>query len=361
MIDSTLLIFNRITKELRPTPAKSHYTFNLRDMSKVFQGVCMAKTSTLNRNDKMMKLWMHECCRVFHDRLINSEDKRWFTELICELSRNAFRVDWTHADLFESKPLIFCDFLKRGVPFEERQYDEVRDMGTMAAEIMNYQEEYNIDHVNKFDLVLFPECMQHISRISRILRQPRGNALLVGVGGSGKQTLTRLAAFISCCQFATLEVKKNFSQHDFRDNLKKAMLPCGIKNERTAFLINDNQITNDSFLEDVNNLLNSGEIPNLWEPEDKDAINNDLRQLAAERGIYENIYGFFLHRMRDNLHIVLCLSPVGESFRARVRMFPSLVNCCAINWVQAWPEEALLSVSQRFIQKVEHIKEDSLK
>jgi dynein heavy chain len=49
--------------------------------------------------------------------------------------------------------------------------------------------------------------------------------------------------------------------------------------------------------------------------------------------------------MRDSLHIILCLSPVGESLRKRIRMFPSLVNCCAINWVNPWPEEALLSVS----------------
>jgi dynein heavy chain, axonemal len=111
------------------------------------------------------------------------------------------------------------------------------------------------------------------------------------------------------------------------------MILCGIHYQRSVFLINDNQITNESFLEDVNNLLNSGEIPNLWLPEDKDLINNELRPIAAEKGIYENIYSFFLQRMRDNFHIVLCLSPVGESFRKRVRMFPSLVNCCAINWV----------------------------
>ena len=107
----------------------------------------------------MIKLWIHEASRVFHDRLINAEDKRWFTELVVDLIKNSFRVDWSHADLFEAKPLIFSDFMKRGIPFEERQYDEVRDLQTMSKVIMDYQEEYNIDHVNKFDLVLFPECL----------------------------------------------------------------------------------------------------------------------------------------------------------------------------------------------------------
>jgi dynein heavy chain len=62
-------------------------------------------------------------------------------------------------------------------------------------------------------------------------------------------------------------------------------------------------------------LLNSGEIPNLWLPEDKELISKDLKPIANEKGIYENFQGFFLQRMRDSLHIVLCLSPVGESFR----------------------------------------------
>jgi dynein heavy chain len=298
----------------------------------------------------MIKLWAHEASRVFHDRLISSEDKRWFTEHTIGLTKNILRMEWTHADLFESKPLIFGDFMKFDESVEDRKYDEVKDTLSMSSIIVTYLEEYNKPpQNNRLDLVLFPECLEHISRVCRILRQPRGNALLVGVGGSGKQTLTRLSAFIAGTKFDTLEIKKNFTQNDFRENLKKAMLPCGIKNERTTFLINDNQITNESFLEDINNLLNSGEIPNLWAPEDKELINNEMRKAAAEKGVFENIYGFYLSRMRDMFHIVLCLSPVGESFRLRVRMFPSLVNCCAINWVMTWPEEALLSVSSRFI------------
>jgi len=53
----------------------------------------------------------------------------------------------------------------------------------------------------------------------------------------------------------------------------------------------------------------------------------------------------FVSNVRDNLHIVLAFSPVGEKLRNRCRMFPSLVNCCAIDWFDRWPEEALYSVA----------------
>ena len=72
------------------------------------------------------------------------------------------------------------------------------------------------------------------------------------------------------------------------------MFPAGMTEARSVFLINDNQITSEAFLEDVNNLLNSGEIPNLWEAEEKETINNDIRKAAEEKGVYENFYGFFV-------------------------------------------------------------------
>jgi len=348
MVASSTEIYKRITNDLRPTPAKSHYTFNLRDVSKVFQGICMAKTQTMNRTDKMVKLWVHETCRVFHDRLTTEEDRRYFTELVTHFVNTEFRTEISHKDLFEDRQVLFGDFMKRGIAFEERHYDEIKDFASLSKAVLDYQAGYNADHNDKLDLVLFPQCLQHITRICRILRQPRGNALLVGVGGSGKQTLTKLASYISECNFATPEAKKKYEIKDFRENIKKAMMPAGIQGERYVFLINDNQITREAFLEDVNNLLNSGEIPNVWEPEDKEEIQNSLRDQAMKAGV-ENVNNYFVARMRDYLHIVLCLSPVGESFRKRIRMFPSLVNCCTIDWVDSWPEEALLSVSSRFL------------
>lgn len=51
--------------------------------------------------------------------------------------------------------------------------------------------------------------------------------------------------------------------------------------------------------------------------------------------------------------MVICMSPVGDSFRSRCRMFPSLVNCCTIDWFTVWPREALLSVAQSFFEHID--------
>lgn len=61
------------------------------------------------------------------------------------------------------------------------------------------------------------------------------------------------------------------------------------------------------------------------------------------------LYNFFNERVRQNLHISLAMSPIGEAFRVRLRMFPSLVNCCTIDWFMAWPEDALERVAQTFL------------
>jgi dynein heavy chain, axonemal len=81
-----------------------------------------------------------------------------------------------------------------------------------------------------------------------------------------------------------------------------------------------------------------------------------LKAEAAENGIYENIVEtFFQNRMRQNMHFIICMSPIGENFRNRLRMFPSLINCCQMSWFNEWPKEALLSVSLKFIEKIKQI------
>jgi dynein heavy chain, axonemal len=105
-------------------------------------------------------------------------------------------------------------------------------------------------------------------------------------------------------------------------------------------------------LEDINGVLNSGDIPNLYAAEDLEAITNACKADCAKKRIPPtklNIYAQFLLRVKANIHVVLCMSPLGDAFRTRLRKFPSLVNCCTIDWFQEWPDEALQSVASRFL------------
>jgi len=108
-----------------------------------------------------------------------------------------------------------------------------------------------------------------------------------------------------------------------------------------VFLFTDTQIKEEGFVEDVNNLLNTSEVPNLFPTEDKVEIIEKVRALyKAEGKVLEGtptvIYSKFIELVKKNLHIVLCFSPIGDAFRNRVRMFPSLVNCCTIDWFSEW-------------------------
>ena len=74
---------------------------------------------------------------------------------------------------------------------------------------------------------------------------------------------------------------------------------------------------------------------------------------ACPARLQEGCYAAFINRVRDNLHVVLAMSPVGDAFCARCRKFPSLINCCTIDWFTEWPADALLSVSEKFLGPVE--------
>lgn len=78
-----------------------------------------------------------------------------------------------------------------------------------------------------------------------------------------------------------------------------------------------------------------------------------VRADAKKAGVQETqdaLYAFFLERVRTNLHVVLCLSPIGDAFRERCRMFPGLVNCTTIDWFTRWPSDALFEVASKLLE-----------
>ena len=193
-VSGTIEVYQRISAELLPTPAKFHYTFNLRDISKVFQGMLMIRPRKCTDVDTFAKLWVHECQRIFYDRFINFEDQEWFKKCISENVSRHLKVSLSEGDLFD-KPIVFADFLKPDA--DPKFYEDVPDLNKLTGVLNDLLDNYNAEFPTQMNLVFFEDALTHAARISRILRQPRGNAMLIGVGGSGKQSLTKIAAFVA--------------------------------------------------------------------------------------------------------------------------------------------------------------------
>lgn len=162
--------------------------------------------------------------------------------------------------------------------------------------------------------------------------------------------MARLASSMNSMTAFSIEISKNYREKEFHEDIKKLLLKTGVEVDPQVFIFSDTQIVKESFLEDINNLLNSGEVPNLFAPDERVNICDELGARAKENGRGESrdaVLAYFVQLCRDNLHIVLTFSPVGDQFRNRCRQFPSIINCCTIDWYNPWPSEALYSVAFR--------------
>lgn len=268
----------------------------------------------------------------------------------------------------QAKPLLFTPFKvsltqSRGVNMDvdDEVYAPVVSTEALHATLTARLREYN-EHNSAMDLVLFDQAMQHVTRIARIISNPRGNALLVGVGGSGKQSLCRLAAFLRGYSVFQPSVAGSFGIPELKEALKDLYRKAGVKpGLPLVFLLTDAQIVDERFLVYVNDLLSSGVIPELFTPDELDGLLSGLRLEAKAAGVTESrpeMMRFFVERVRRNLHIVLCFSPVGKTFRVRARKFPALINCTCIDWFHPWPVDALVSVAVTFLADVSLGNED---
>ena len=111
--------------------------------------------------------------------------------------------------------LMFGDYMDIDLEPEECLYEEVDSLDKMHVCVDNYLKEFNNTNKNKMNLVIFQYVLEHLSHICRILRSPGGHALLVGVGGSGRQSLTRLAAMMAGFSVFQPEISKNYGKGEF--------------------------------------------------------------------------------------------------------------------------------------------------
>ncbi|CAB4069325.1 DNAH [Lepeophtheirus salmonis] len=370
LIEASLSVYKEVLKDFLPTPTKCHYVYNLRDFARVIQGIKMVPNTHLKDPNKLIRLWCHETYRVFYDRLVNDDDRNMFFKIIKHHVQVEFKVDLSKI-LFPHtlsgasivadehlRSLCFGDYMHPEV--ENKIYDEVPDVSLLTKAMEHYLQEYNASGSRApMSLVMFRFAVEHISRINRIIKT--GHAMLVGIGGTGRQSLAKLATFIARYELFQIEINRTYGLVAWRNDLRKVLKKAGAEGKKVVFLFTDQQIQEESFLEDISMILNTGEVPNLFNSEEKAEILDRVQMNSksyrsgqdmggASDASFANLYNLFLQNIKNNLHIVICMSPIGTAFRRRLRMFPSLLNCCTLNWFSEWPQDALVRVATKFLE-----------
>lgn len=247
----TLYIYTEVKKTLKPIPTKFHYIFNVRDFSRVIQGVLLSVPEATEGIDAMRRLWAHEILRVYGDRLVDVNDRQWLFEAIWRATENELHT--TVDDLFcrfiepnrqlqenDFCKLMYCDFTNPKA--DTRNYLEVQDLEELRYVVESYLVEFNNMTKRPMNLVLFRYAVEHLSRICRVFKQPRSHLLLVGIGGSGRQSYIRLAAHIVDYEVFQIELNRQYGMREWQNDLKTMLNKVSSSESHAVFLFTDTQV-----------------------------------------------------------------------------------------------------------------------
>eukprot|EP00457_Paulinella_chromatophora_P000017 gb/GEZN01000017.1/.p1 GENE.gb/GEZN01000017.1/~~gb/GEZN01000017.1/.p1 ORF type:complete len:4783 (-),score=794.37 gb/GEZN01000017.1/:118-14466(-) len=335
------------------TDAQAHYVYSPRELTRwvraMYEAIKPLATSgevfAVDAN-YIVRLWAHEAFRLFQDRLVEVNERKWTDDLIDKVAKKHF----SGLNLIEvlSRPILFSNWLSRN--YVSVDQEELRKHVRSRLKVFN-EEELDVK------LVLFDEVLDHILRIDRVLRQPLGHLLLVGASGSGKTILSKFVAWMNGMDVFQIKVHKNYKAADFDKDLRLVLTRAGCLGIKIAFIFDESNVLDTSFLERMNALLASGEVPGLFEGADYANLLAECKEAARKDGLQmdteEELYRRFLYNVQYNLHVIFTMNPANEDFENRAATSPALFNRCVIDWFGEWSPTAMTQVGSDFTKMLD--------
>ncbi|RKP08503.1 dynein heavy chain [Thamnocephalis sphaerospora] len=326
---------------------QAHYIYSPRELTRWMRGIFEAiKPLETLSVEGLVRIWAHEALRLFQDRLVTEEERKWTDDNIDEVAMRHFpSINQEEALL---RPILYSNWLSKDyIPVER---EELRDFVKARLKVF-YEEELDVP------LVLFNDVLEHVLRIDRVFRQMQGHLLLIGVSGSGKTTLSRFCAWMNGLSVFQIKAHNKYTGEDFDEDLRTVLRRAGCKAEKICFIMDESNVLDSGFLERMNTLLANAEVPGLFEGDEYASLMTQCKEGAQKEGLmldsHDELYKWFTQQVMKNLHVVFTMNPPEGGLSSRAATSPALFNRCVLDWFGDWSDQAFFQVGKEFTHSLD--------
>ena len=313
----------------RFTPEQqAHYIYSPRELTRWVRGIHrVVGRAELTTLAELVRVWAYEGLRLFQDRLVADDERRWTDAALDEAAAAAFPALDVGAAL--QRPILYSDWLSKEVRSVARA--PLREYA--SARLRGYSEE-ELDT----DLVLHDAVLDLALGCDRVLQQHGGHLLLIGVSGSGRTSVAQFCAWLRGLTLYSVPTARAYRDADFDEDLRRLLRRVGVRGERVCWTMDESQVAHPARLERLNTLLANADVPGLFEGEDHTALLSALREAAQREGLMlaaeDELLAFFRAQVLANLHVVLTMHPPRGGVGAKATASPALFNRCTL--VYCW-------------------------
>ncbi|NWH43496.1 DYHC2 protein, partial [Fregata magnificens] len=333
----------------------SHYLFTPCILTQWVLGLLrydLAGGSSIQTVDYVLEIVAYEAHRLFRDKIVGMKELQVFDNILMKV----FQSDWG-SDVLDNMADIFyvtwgaCQeaFITPGQALPPHG----RPLGRLNSTDLKDIIQKGIIHYGRdkkeIEILLFQEVLSYMSKVDRVLSFPGGSLLLAGRSGVGRRTVTSLVSHMHGAVLITPKISRGYELKQFKNDLKYVMELAGIEAQQVVLLLEDYQFVHSTFLEMINSLLSSGEVPGLYKIEELEPLLSPLKDQASQDGFTGAIFNYFTYRVQQNLHVVLIMDSTNLNFTINCESNPALYKKCQVLWMETWSENSMKKIPEMLL------------